>query len=223
MYRVFLSLLILSAALLNPLFVLAESRTIVTRRPVYNNRFNNRHYHRPPNRYYNNRRPYYRPNNFYNNAYNQRRFFHPRRSSFSDLSALEQYTLNRNFTRESDLERLQRLEMQAFGAVQQGDINTRYDNVRNAILSRPKNNYRTSLIRNIGNFFGGQLTGFTPSFNSSFDDDPFFSSNSSFYDYTISIYISEVHLQQEYSSPFCKGYRVNNFGTGSSTGVHILD
>lgn len=74
MYRVFLSLLILSAALLNPLFVLAESRTIVTRRPVYNNRFNNRHYHRPPNRYYNNRRPYYRPNNFYNNAYNQRRF-----------------------------------------------------------------------------------------------------------------------------------------------------
>ena len=50
MYRVFLSLLILSAALLNPLFVLAESRTIVTRRPVYNNRFNNRHYHRPPNR-----------------------------------------------------------------------------------------------------------------------------------------------------------------------------
>ena len=211
MYRVFLSLLILSAALLNPLFVLAESRTIVTRRPVYNNRFNNRHYHRPPNRYYNNRRPYYRPNNF-----------HPRRSSFSDLSALEQYTLNRNFTRESDLERLQRLEMQAFGAVQQGDINTRYDNVRNAILSRPKNNYRTSLIRNIGNFFGGQLTGFTPSFNSSFDDDPFFSSNSSF---TTTQFPSTFGSTSTtgYSSPFGKGYRVNNFGTGSSTGVHILD
>lgn len=222
MYRVFLSLLILSAALLNPLFVLAESRTIVTRRPVYNNRFNNRHYHRPPNRYYNNRRPYYRPNNFYNNAYNQRRFFHPRRSSFSDLSALEQYTLNRNFTRESYLERLQRLEMQAFGAVQQGDINTRYDNVRNAILSRPKNNYRTSLIRNIGNFFGGQLTGFTPSFNSSFDDDPFFSSNSSF---TTTQFPSTFGSTSTtgYSSPFGKGYRVNNFGTGSSTGVHILD
>lgn len=222
MYRVFLSLLILSAALLNPLFVLAESRTIVTRRPVYNNRFNNRHYHRPPNRYYNNRRPYYRPNNFYNNAYNQRRFFHPRRSSFSDLSALEQYTLNRNFTREIDLERLQRLEMQAFGAVQQGDINTRYDNVRNAILSRPKNNYRTSLIRNIGNFFGGQLTGFTPSFNSSFDDDPFFSSNSSF---TTTQFPSTFGSTSTtgYSSPFGKGYRVNNFGTGSSTGVHILD
>ena len=222
MYRVFLSLLILSAALLNPLFVLAESRTIVTRRPVYNNRFNNRHYPRPPNRYYNNRRPYYRPNNFYNNAYNQRRFFHPRRSSFSDLSALEQYTLNRNFTRESDLERLQRLEMQAFGAVQQGDINTRYDNVRNAILSRPKNNYRTSLIRNIGNFFGGQLTGFTPSFNSSFDDDPFFSSNSSF---TTTQFPSTFGSTSTtgYSSPFGKGYRVNNFGTGSSTGVHILD
>ena len=222
MYRVFLSLLILSAALLNPLFVLAESRTIVTRRPVYNNRFNNRHYHRPPNRYYNNRRPYYRPNNFYNNAYNQRRFFHPRRSSFSDLSALEQYTLNRNFTRESDLERLQRLEMQAFGAVQQGDINTRYDNVRNAILSRPINNYRTSLIRNIGNFFGGQLTGFTPSFNSSFDDDPFFSSNSSF---TTTQFPSTFGSTSTtgYSSPFGKGYRVNNFGTGSSTGVHILD
>lgn len=222
MYRVFLCLLILSAALLNPPFVLAESRTIVTRRPVYNNRFNNRHYHRPPNRYYNNRRPYYRPNNFYNNAYNQRRFFHPRRSSFSDLSALEQYTLNRNFTRESDLERLQRLEMQAFGAVQQGDINTRYDNVRNAILSRPKNNYRTSLIRNIGNFFGGQLTGFTPSFNSSFDDDPFFSSNSSF---TTTQFPSTFGSTSTtgYSSPFGKGYRVNNFGTGSSTGVHILD
>ena len=136
--------------------------------------------------------------------------------------ALEQYTLNRNFTRESDLERLQRLEMQAFGAVQQGDINTRYDNVRNAILSRPKNNYRTSLIRNIGNFFGGQLTGFTPSFNSSFDDDPFFSSNSSF---TTTQFPSTFGSTSTtgYSSPFGKGYRVNNFGTGSSTGVHILD
>ena len=112
--------------------------------------------------------------------------------------------------------------MQAFGAVQQGDINTRYDNVRNAILSRPKNNYRTSLIRNIGNFFGGQLTGFTPSFNSSFDDAPFFSSNSSF---TTTQFPSTFGSTSTtgYSSPFGKGYRVNNFGTGSSTGVHILD
>lgn len=222
MYRFFLTLLILSAALLNPLFVLAESRTIVTRRPVYNNRYNNNNYYRQPNRYHYNKHPYYRSNNFYNNAYNQRRFFNPRESSFSDLSALEKYTLNRNFTRESDIERLQRLEMQAFGAVQQGDINTRYDDVRNAILSRPKNNYRTSLMRNIGNYFGGQLTGFTPSFNSSFDNDPFFSDNSNF---ATTKYPSTFGSTSAtgYSGPFGKGYRVNNFGTGSSTGIQILD
>ena len=135
-----------------------------------------------PNKYY---RPYgYQPNSNKLRSYNHDRHlrhnnnFIQTKSVFSDINALEKYTLNRNYNKESDLQRLQRLEMQAFGAIQSGDINSRYDNVRNAILSRPQNNYKSSLWRNIGNYFSGQMTGYTPSFD--FNNDPFFSSNSNF-------------------------------------------
>lgn len=150
-----------------------------------------------------------RPNRYYRNVNTP--------SSFSDINALEKYTLNRNYSRESDLERLQRLEMQAFGAVQSGDINTRYDNVRNAILSRPKQNYKTTFLGNLANYFSGQMTGYTPNF----DNDPFFSDSS----LTRSSYPTTYGTQNidSYSTPWGKGYRVNNYGTGSSSGVRILD
>ena len=150
-----------------------------------------------------------RPNRYYRNVNIP--------SSFSDINALEKYTLNRNFSRESDLERLQRLEMQAFGAVQNGDINTRYDNVRNAILSRPKQNYKTTFLGNLANYFSGQMTGYTPNF----DSDPFFSDSS----FTRTLYPTTYGNQNfdSYSNPWGKGYRINNYSTGSSSGIKILD
>ena len=204
--------------LMNQISVLAETRTFVTRTPVYNK------YHRNYNRYnkfynkYHNRNNAYHHINKYRPAYRQNSAYHYNTTSFSDLNALERYTLNKNYSRESDLERLQRLEMEAFGAIQSGDINSRYDNVRTAILSRPKQNYRTSILRNIGNFFSGQLTGFTPSFY----NDPFFSPDLGF---TNTPYPSSFGNQSvtQYSGPFGSGYHINNFGTGSSAGVKILD
>ena len=125
-------------------------------------------------------------------------------SRFSDINELEKYSMNRNFMRDSDIARLERLEMKAFGAVQTGDINTRYDNVRNAILSRPKNDYRTSLLKNIGNYFGGQVTGYTPSI-SDFD------------------YPYGQDSVTNYSSPWGKGIRTNRYGIGTGSSIRILD
>ena len=83
--------------------------------------------------------------------------------SQNDLYALEKYALNKTYRRESDLQRLERLENLAFGAIQNGDIYNRYKNVENAILSRPKYGTKTSLLNNLANYFSGQTTGFTPS------------------------------------------------------------
>lgn len=197
-----------------------QARTIVTRSPYYSpayrnygyNNYRNRNYYNTP-RYYNNNRQIYKPLS----PYRTNRHYNRRSSTFSDMSALERYALNRSYGRESDLERLQRLEMQAFGAIQPGDISTRYDNVRGAILSRPKQNYKTSWFRNIGNFFGGQLTGFTPSF----DNDPFFSTSGlSGLSYPSSYGTTSG---TQFRSPFGSGYMLNNYGTGTTSGVRILD
>ncbi len=224
MYRIIFSLILLLGILVSNISLVVEARTIVTRTPAYRSYYNRpsrgfRHnnYRRPShynnyNRLYNNRRYY--------NSYPQRRFFNRgyyTTSSLSDLGALEKYTLNKNYNRDSDLERLERLEMEAFGAIQNGDINTRYDNVRTAILSRPKQNYKTSFWRNIGNYFSGQMTGFTPSF----DNDPFFS-NSSFGSTPYPTTYGNSSVSQ-YSSPFGSCSRINNYGTGSGCGVKILD
>lgn len=221
MYRFFVALFLItfSTGLLPVNIQPAEaSRTIVTRTPYYNYRpyrapsHSFRHNYRNPRHY--NRRVYRPPINRSFNTFH--RSYYPS-TSFSDINALEKYALNKNFGRESDLQRLERLEMQAFGAIQPGDISTRYDNVRGAILSRPQQNYRTSFLRNIGNFFSGQMTGFTPSI----DNDPFFSSSG----FTSTPFPSTFgnSTVTQYSGPFGSGYRINNYGTGSSAGVRILD
>lgn len=207
MYRLIIALSILA---LSNICVFAESKIIQVAPPVQNVSpyYHHNHYHNP---------------NYYNRTHTNPAFYNSRRyrpqSHFSDINALEKYSMNKNFGRESDLQRLQRLEMQAFGAVQSGDINTRYDNVRDAILSRPSyNNTKTSLLRNIGNYFSGQMTGFTPPIG----NDPFFSSNSGFATTPYPTTYGNQSFNQ-YSSPFGGGYRVNNYGTGSSSGVRILD
>lgn len=186
MYRAFIFIFVLSLSL--PVFA---SKTIVTETPVYN--------------------PYYGA--YYGGDYTPKHRYHRRNSSlFSDINELEMYAMNKNFTRDSDLIRIERLESLAFGAVQQGDILTRYDNVRNAILSRPKQNYKTSVLRNISDYFNGQLTGYTPSINSSTNYNNIYQpsgfGNSS---------------SVEYNTPWGKSFRTNNYGVGSGSGIHILD
>lgn len=146
---------------------------------------------------------------------------------FSDMNALEKYAFDKCYPRENSLTRLQRLELNTFGAIQNGDLASRYENVKDAILSRPKQNYRTSVLRNLGNYFSGQMTGFTPTINTP-----------NYYPYTTSSnpnkYNSFNYLPYpssfgntsitEYSrGPFGGGYHVNNYGVGSSSGVKILD
>ena len=190
------------------------ARTVVTQRPIYSN-YNSRPNIISPNTI---RHSYVNPrHNFHNPNRNIYRTYPQNYRAFPDLNALEKYSMNKVYSRDSDLERLQRLEMQTFGAVQSGDITSRYENVRGAILSRPKQNYKTSLLRNIGNYFSGQMTGFTPSFS----NDPFFtSSNFSSTPYPTS-YGNRSFT--EYKSPFGSGYQINDFGTSSGCGVKILD
>lgn len=212
MYRNLLILCIFT--LITSTAAFAESKIIQVGPPIRNySPHHHNHYYRNPNYY---------TGTYRNPAFYNRHRYQPQ-SHFSDINALEKYSMNRNFRRESDLQRLQRLEMQAFGAVQSGDISQRYDNVRNAILSRPSyNNTKTSLLRNIGNYFAGQMTGFTPPLNSSFPSDNFFSSNSGFASTPYPTTYGNQSFNQ-YSSPFGGGFRLNNYGTGSSTGVRILD
>ena len=49
--------------------------------------------------------------------------------------------MRKRYSRDTDISRLQRLEELPFGSIQAGDINTRYDNVEKAILSRPQSAY----------------------------------------------------------------------------------
>ena len=174
--------------------VFSENRTVVTRNPLRN---------------------YYQPYNSYS-------------STFSDIGALEKYAFNKSYPRESSLQRLQRLEAETFGAVQNGDINARYENVRNAILSRPKQNYRTSLLRGLGNYFSGQMTGFTPPIGSSYNYPYATSFNPNYYNNSFN-YVpypttyGNSAITEYTRGPFGGGYRINNFNTGSSSGIRILD
>ena len=99
--------------------------------------------------------PYYSRQYYNNNYYNAYRH----NQNLADMEALEKYAFNRSYRGESSLQRLRRLERESFGAIQQGDFDTRYENVKSAILSRPKQNYKTSILKSIGDYFTGK-TGF---------------------------------------------------------------
>ena len=130
---------------------------------------------------------------------------------------MERYTFNKNYPRESTLQRLQRLESQAFGAVQSGDITSRYANVREAILSHPKQNQKMSLLRGLGNYFAGQMTGFTPSMNNSY-----YPYNNAYSNYGNNFSYSHFpsnfgnsYVSEFNNGPFSRGHRIHNFSTGS--------
>ena len=185
MYRFFVLLII--SSLILPAY--SSTKNVVTQTPIYS--------------------PHYGA--YYGGDYLPPRTRHRKQtvSIFPDINDLEKYAMNRNFFRENDRTRLERLESLAFGAVQEGDYRTRYNNVRNAILSRPKPNYKTSLFRNISDYFGGQITGYTPSIdqtNGSFYTSPFGKSSAT-----------------NYSTPWGHGTSINNYGMSSGMGIKMLD
>ena len=126
-------------------------------------------YYSPARRY---RQNLHTPNYYYNNYL-----------SDANLNALEKHAFNKTFGRNRQLERLERLENIAFGAIQNGDLITRYQNVEQAILSRPQYKTKQSVLSNIANYLGEHTTGFTPSLipYSTIDGYGSFSTNPSMY------------------------------------------
>ena len=159
----------------------------------------------------------YAPANQFN-TYRHPQHYHNRpQISLEDLSALEKYATNRSYTRDNPLVRVERLENLVFGAVQYGDIVSRYNNVKSAILSKPSN-YTTakrSFWGDLTSYIVGQPTGVTPSINN----------------YSNSYIPSDINgnnygrqrYEQFSNGMFGSGYSLqnNNFGNGSS--IRILD
>ena len=158
---------------------------------------------------------YYQPNTRINKHYRNQYNYYPYISD-SDLSALEQYALKKNYGKEPPLRRLERLENMAFGAVQYGDIESRYKNVETAILSRPsanRNINRKNWLGNLSNYFAGQATGLTPSITIPNYTNDFYAYGP---DYGTRRY------EQFSNGIFGSGYNLmnQNFGNGSS--IRIL-
>ena len=158
------------------------------------------------------RSPYHSPRNYYNNYL-----------SNNELSALEKHALNRTFKRENDLMRLERLENLAFGAVQNGDILSRYRNLEQAILSRPHYKAKNSVLGNIANYFIGQSTGFTPSFMPSYGYNTLggFNSVPNFNFYNPGY--SNNNFEQYSNGIFGGGWGYSGHDYGSGSSVKILD
>lgn len=151
--------------------------------------------------------PYYYNPGYYNQTY----------LPTNSLNALERYAMNRNYARESDLQRLERLENLAFGAAQNGDLNYRYNQVENAILARPKyNGYRNTFRNALGNYIAGQATGVTPSiispgltpaYNMGFNSPQYTNQN----------------MMQYSTFPFGnRGYQLMNQNHGTGSSIRIL-
>ena len=150
--------------------------------------------------------------------YNRQQYYRPHLST-DNLRALEKYSMNRVYSRDYPLQRLERLENLAFGAIQYGDLETRYKNVENAILSR--NGYgagvngvnRRNWLGNVANYFAGQATGITPSIVM-----PNYQSYSPVYgsDY------ANQRIEQFSNGIFGGGYNLMNQNLGNGSSVRIL-
>ena len=169
--------------------VLAESRHFIRQNPYINN-------------------PYYRSQKYYQYEVLPR-----------DLSALEKYSMNRVYSRETPLRRLERLENLAFGSIQSGDIGTRYKNVESAILSRPASNIKQSALGTLANYFRGQATGVTPSIYDSFGNympayDNFMHNSTNGF--------GNTRINQYSNGIWGGGYSTLNNSLGSGSSVRIL-
>ena len=139
-----------------------------------------------------------------------------------DLCALETYALNKTFQRDTDIQRLERLESIAFGTIQKGDLFSRYQNLEQAILARPKYKTKQRIISNLANYLHGGPTGFTPSLHSNYNN----FNNFGGFNAIPSMYspkYTTTKFEQYSNGMFGGGWGINNgnFGTGSS--IRILD
>lgn len=159
-----------------------------------------------------------RQNPYVNNPYYRHSGYYQAEVLPRDLNALERYSMNKVYYRESPIKRLERLENLAFGAIQEGDIYSRYKNVESAILSRPQNQYKRNLWSNVANYFAGQATGITPSV---------FQQRSNFDDVFFNNYPSNGYGNQrfnQYSNGiFGGGYSMLNNSIGNGSSIRILD
>ena len=97
--------------------------------------------------------------------------------SRNDLTKIEAKVFNQTYPQNSPERRIERLEQQLLGAVQSGDLNTRYENIKTASKCHNSNNYSAADLQAQGTrgvwqgltqamggsmFGGGMMTGFTP-------------------------------------------------------------
>ncbi|MBE7711321.1 MAG: hypothetical protein E7Z92_04185 [Cyanobacteria bacterium SIG31] len=148
--------------------------------------------------------------------------------SHGNLNALEKYALNKTYRRESDLARLERLENLAFGAVQNGDITSRFMDVENAILSRPKYKTKNSILGNIANYFSGTPTGYTPAIGNSFYNSTMgLPAGLGFSNFGGNFYPAPGYMNQNFeqysNGPFGGGWGMSNHNYGTGSSVRILD
>jgi hypothetical protein len=147
--------------------------------------------------------------------------------SHGNLNALEKYALNKTFRKESDLARLERLENLAFGATQIGDLASRYANVEQAILSRPKYKTKNSLLGNLANYFTGSPTGYTPSldnfYNSTMGLPPGLGFTNFGGDYFPTPGFLNQNFEQYSNGLFSRGWGMSNHNYGTGSSVRILD
>lgn len=156
------------------------------------------------------------PHNYWpKNNFNQKSYI-PR----NNLSALERYSLNKSYARQNDIKRLERLETLAFGSIQQGDLYSRYHNVENAILSRPKPIKKHSIMNNLTNYLVGQSTGFTPSI---LLHDNYYSSYPNNLQYVPSSGFTTNTFQQYSNGIFGGGWNMSGNNYGANSSVKILD
>ena len=136
-----------------------------------------------------------------------------------ELCALEKYTYNKTYNREYPLQRLERLEITAFGSIQQGNLSTRFKNVENALLARENYspNYYQANKRNIwGNladYFIGQPTGITPSITS-----PSYQGYNPLYGQNY----GNQRYEQFSNGLFGGGYNLMNQNLGNGSSIRIL-
>lgn len=193
---------------------------------------------------YSNSRPYYRNNNsiyrtnqprLIRKSYNRNnvrrnhiknRAYHNYNNIYlskKNLSALEKHVLDKTFQRENEISRLERLENLAFGSIQSGDLYSRYQNVENAILARPKYK-QNSILNNIANYFVGQSTGLSPNLypysNSNFNTIGGFSNYPNSFS---SPGYSNSKYQQFSNGIFGGGWGIQNQDFGNGSTIRILD
>lgn len=155
--------------------------------------------------------------------------------SKNELSKMESRILGQSFSQSNAETRIERLEQQIFGAVQSGDLNSRYETLKLAAKTYNKNTIYSpdniaqatrggwkGMIGDLGNsFLGGTMTGFTPPINP--------------YNGTYNNGYNRYNNYNSYANPYTsgygmyKGYRTNHgYYDGfkdysSGTGVTILD